>query len=560
LACRIKTREDRVTYKPSPQPTTSRSALTEELIARKATDLARWEDGANLATQWDGRAKLAAELIGSEARRVLDLGAGAMTLRSFLPAACDYVPADVARRSDDCLVIDLNQQQFPAGAFDVVTFLGVLEYIHDPAWPLRMAAGAAAGLVVSYCTEVSGDTAYRRGLGWVNDFTKDQFEALLRQAGWRIEACGLYKQNAANAQYLWKCARAAAPQASVHGGATPGLGGLEDLPQKDFVVISPYPVDPRTSKKPNMGDGFILNSALKLIGARPTEVFSSRLPISASDLERINASRLVLVAGANTLKSAFEITPNFTPELLARIRTPVALFGIGHYGVAEATAQPLDPPSEAVVREILRRFPYVSARCDASARYLGDSIPDLADRVLMTSCPVVHDVDGLHGGFARKDVYDQLVCTVTDRGAMAAQAAILQVAPRLFPARRRILALHQDYGNKPLWDLAQSLGYEVFRGDRHEDFLDLYHGTDIHLGNRVHAHLKCLSQGVRSFLTPFDLRQAYFAESLDFPLITRAPDAVFETYDFRRVEARIAAARPQMDTFVEAIRSVLDGH
>jgi hypothetical protein len=542
-----------MTFRPSPRSTSARTSATEDLIAKKATDLARWSDGANLATQWDGRAEIAGRLIGPAARRVLDLGAGAMALRSFLPEACVYLPADVAKRSDDCLVIDLNQQQFPDGDFDVVTFLGVLEYIHDPAWPLRMAAKAAPGLVVSYCTNSSGDTAYRRGLGWVNDFTEAEFEALLAETGWRIESRTDYKRNAKNVQYVWKCARATTR-------ATVGATSLADLPQKDFVVISPFLVDPATSKKVNVGDGFIMDSALRLIGARPTQVFSSRVPISAQDLEAINASRLVLVAGANTLKSAFEITPNFTPQLLAQIRAPIALCGIGHYGVAQATARPLDPPSEAVVREILSRFPYISVRCGASARYLRESIPDLADQVLMTGCPVSHAVDGVDRGFALKDTYDTLVCTVTDRGDMNAQTWLMRDAPQLFPSRRRILALHQDYGNKPLWDFARSLGYEVFTSPRYEDFLDLYRDADVHLGNRVHAHLKCLSYGVRSFLTPFDLRQVFFSESLDFPLITQAADPALQTYDFGRAKARIEAAAPQMDAFVDAVRSVLDGH
>jgi len=540
-----------MTFRPPPRSTNTRSSLTEDLIARKATDLARWSDSANLATQWDGRAEIAAGLIGGEARRVLDLGAGAMTLRGFLPATCAYVPADVAKRSDDCLVIDLNQQQFPQGEFDFVTFLGVLEYIHEPAWPLQMAAKAAPGLIVSYCTDNSGDTGYRRGLGWVNDFTEAEFEALLVQEGWRIQSRTLYKRSANNTQYVWKCERAAA-RAPVVGGR------VRDLPQRDFVVISPYPVDPATTKKVNMGDGFIMDSALKLIGAQPTRVFSSRLPISAEDLKTINAARLVLVAGANTLKSVFEVTPNFTPQLLEQIRAPIALCGIGHYGVAQATAQPLTPPSEAIVREILRRFPYVSVRCEASALYLRDSIPDLADRVLMTGCPVSYPVDGVDRGFARKEVYEKLVCTVTDRGDMKAQTWLLREGPRLFPSKRKILALHQDYGNKPLWDFAKSLGFEIFASQDYEDFLDLYRDADIHLGNRVHAHLKCLSYGVRSFLTPFDLRQLFFAQSLDFPLITQASDPALQTYDFGRARARIEAARPQMDTFVEAVRSVLD--
>jgi hypothetical protein len=342
------------------------------------------------------------------------------------------------------------------------------------------------------------------------------------------------------------------------GRMTPPDFGLERLPQKDFVVVTPYLVDPTTAKRMNVGDGFIMDSALKLIGARPSRIISSRLPITDDDLAAINAGKLLLVAGANTLKTSFEITPNFTPELLSRITVPVALCGIGHYGVAAATAEPLDAPSRAIVAEIARRFPFISVRCDASAAYLHGSAPDLADQVAMTSCPVALPVDGVDKGFERKPVYDQLVVTVTDRQFVQEQAQLLPAVNGVVQASRKVLALHQDYRNQALWDFARAQGYGVFVSDRYEDFLRLYAETDLHIGNRVHAHLKCLSFGVRSFLTPFDLRQQFFAESLDFPLLTQLPSPILDDYDFGRARARIAAARPQMDRFVAAVRAVLE--
>jgi hypothetical protein len=333
--------------------------------------------------------------------------------------------------------------------------------------------------------------------------------------------------------------------------------GLDHLPQKDFVVITPFLVDPATAKRVNIGDGFIMDSALRLIGARPIKAISSRLPISRDNLALINASKLVVVAGANTLKSSFEITPGFTVDLLDRIKVPVALFGIGHYGVAAATAQPLDPPSQAVVCEILQRFPFISVRCDASAQYLTSSVPELGDQILMTSCPVVHPVEDVDAGFAKPAPCEQFVFTITDRGALEPQARLMKHAAGFFEARRRVLALHQDYGNAALCDFARSLGYEVFSSSSYLDFLELYRRTDLHLGNRVHGHLKCLSYGARSFLTPFDLRQAFFAQSLDFPLITEIPNAAFDDYDFGRVAARVRSTRPRMDRFLQSVRAVL---
>jgi hypothetical protein len=93
-------------------------ARTEELIARQDSDVERWRQKANLATQWDERARIAATLIGAGPCRVLDLGAGHGAPR-VSGSGCQYTSADIAKRSDDCLVIDLNKHEFPRDDYDV---------------------------------------------------------------------------------------------------------------------------------------------------------------------------------------------------------------------------------------------------------------------------------------------------------------------------------------------------------------------------------------------------------------------------------------------------------
>jgi hypothetical protein len=329
------------------------------------------------------------------------------------------------------------------------------------------------------------------------------------------------------------------------------------LPQADFVAITPYLVPPGP-KKVNVGDGFILDSATKLLGMRPAKTFSSRLPLDDAAIEQINASRCLVAVGANTLKDHFELAPGFTRTTLERIRVPVVLMGVGHYGVPDLT-RGLTPASVALLRAFLERFALMSVRCDASWRYVTQSLPDRAPAILMTSCPVAHPTDGIDGGFARKARYRQLVVTITDREQIEQQLPILNAARLLFPAERSIFALHQDYGNAALNAYATELGYEVFRSDNCAAFIDLYAAADIHFGNRVHAHLKCLANGAVSFLTPFDLRQAYFAESLDFPLITEVPDKAFAEYDFQRFVRRREAASVAMAQFVSALQALIRG-
>lgn len=328
------------------------------------------------------------------------------------------------------------------------------------------------------------------------------------------------------------------------------------VPPANYSAITPYLLPAGLPKKVNVGDGFILDSVVKLIGKAPRHAFSSRAPLSGADIEKINETRFLVAAGANTLKDDFELAPGFSLQTLDRIKVPVILMGVGHYGVPAVT-QGLLPQSKVLFSAFLERFPYMSVRCDASRCYVVSAMPERAASILMTSCPVVYPVEGLDGGFQRKDRYRQLVVTITDRSHLQEQLPILPAAAQLFPAERRILALHQDYDARDLWAFAERQGYEVFRSERYQDFIDLYRRTDVHFGNRVHAHLKCLSLGAVSFCTPFDLRQSYFAESLDFPLIAKLPSNDIAQYDFGRAVARREAARQNMEKMLGAIDGLL---
>lgn len=327
-------------------------------------------------------------------------------------------------------------------------------------------------------------------------------------------------------------------------------------PSASYSAVTPYLLPKGSPKKVNAGDGFILDSAVKLIGRSPRHTFSSRAALGDAEIEKINETRFLVAVGANTLKDEFELAPGFSLQTLARISVPVILLGVGHYGVPSMT-QGLSAQSKALFAALLERFPYISVRCDASRRYVVDALPERAAGILMTSCPVVYPVDGVDHGFPRKDKYRQLVVTITDRAHLEQQLPILPAAARLFPAERRILALHQDYEARQLWTFAERQGFEVFRSQRCQDFVELYRATDVHFGNRVHAHLKCLSLGAVTFCTPFDLRQAYFAESLDFPLIAGLPSEEIATYDFGRAVRRRELARRNMDKMLAAIDGLL---
>jgi hypothetical protein len=195
-------------YRTPPLPTSERARATEELITRNATDLSRWSEIDSLATQWDARAALAADWIPADVR-VLDVGCGAMALGNVLKPGCSYFPADLVKRGAGCFVVDLNRKQFPPGQYDWVSFLGVLEYVHEINWPLECARKAAPNLLVTYCSYTEGAIALRRGMGWVNDLTAPQFEAALTASGWRILRQRQVKRGPTNIQLMYANERAA---------------------------------------------------------------------------------------------------------------------------------------------------------------------------------------------------------------------------------------------------------------------------------------------------------------------------------------------------------------
>ena len=321
-----------------------------------------------------------------------------------------------------------------------------------------------------------------------------------------------------------------------------------------YSAITPYLVPNNLLKKVNIGDGFIMDSSIKLIQKKPKFIFSSRVPLTDKDIEKINTTKSLIVMGANTLKDNYEITPNFNLEVLNKIKVPIVLMGIGHYGVESVTSNGLDANSFNLVKEINNRFPYISTRCNFSYDYLKRSGID-DQSVLNTSCPVIYSVDEVNKQFSKTN--QKIVVTITDRIHIDKQIGLFHFVKENFKDSNLIASFHQNYNNNELDKYLKNLGFEIFKSEQYEDFIELYKETDLHIGNRVHAHLKCLSLGVRSFLTPFDLRQLYFSKSLDFPLINKLPDNILETYNFDNFKFKQNEYKLNMDKFIHKVKEFI---
>ncbi len=328
---------------------------------------------------------------------------------------------------------------------------------------------------------------------------------------------------------------------------------LKNLSVKPFSVITPYKIPSFLNKKVNAGDGFIYDSSIKLIGYNPKYVFSSRETLNEEKIQQINSTKLLIVTGANILKDNLEIISGFNIETLKKIKVPLALMGIGHYGLNQTNKYGFDRDSKKILKEILTRFPLISVRCKGSYNYIATFFNEITKSILNTSCPVIFELDNIFNNFKKREKYNQLVTTITDRSNLKQQLPILHFAKNFFNSKNKILALHQDYENKNLETYANDLGYKIFKSSNYEDYLNLYKKTDLHFGNRVHAHLKCLSMGIPSFCTPFDLRQFYFSESIGLPLVKDDKHKNLKEFNFNKFILHQSQSKKIMDDFVSQI-------
>ena len=333
---------------------------------------------------------------------------------------------------------------------------------------------------------------------------------------------------------------------------------LKNLSVKNFSVITPYKIPRFLNKKVNAGDGFIFDSSIKLIGYNPKHVFSSREELDEEKIKLINSTKLLIVTGANILKDNLEIITGFNTKTLKKIAVPIALMGVGHYGLNKTNRYGFDKDSKNILKEIVTRFPLISVRCNGSYRYVKTFFREITKNILNTSCPVIFRLDNKFKNFKKKNNYNQLVTTITDRSNLKQQLPILHFAKNFFNSNNKILALHQDYENENLETYANNLGYKIFKSSNYMDYINLYKKTDLHFGNRVHAHLKCLSMGIPSFCTPFDLRQFYFSETIGLPLVVDDKDKNLKEFNFDNFILHQSKSKNIMDDFVYEILKIIE--
>jgi hypothetical protein len=342
-----------------------------------------------------------------------------------------------------------------------------------------------------------------------------------------------------------------------------------------YALVSPYLVPPSQAgrKVPNIGDGFILRAIERLLKPRaPMARYSPRAtppPLAQAVMQQ---ARDVVLAGANQLDDRYSVWPGMTAEQLLQGAWRFVIFGVGLNG-DPARNQCMSEGTRAILEAIHQRSEYSSWRCPATIRYLQRELPHLADRFVMTGCPVLIDqplLDGQRFHAGERSV----AVTATERGDFwARETAVIDRVARRFPRARRYFVVHQDFCAKPMLErwgdrlrgrsviadpakalalrrYAASRGYQVLVPDTADVAAAIYETIDIHVGSRLHAHLLFLSRNRRSWLVPVDGRALGMAEAFPFPLVTASAPEPDWNFDFEPLRTRVRAAHDDMQRFL----------
>jgi hypothetical protein len=162
-----------------------------------ATDFSRWSNVSEFEPEWAERSQLIARLV-PKGSRIIELGAGAQLLKTYLHPSCTYYAADLFDRGhENTIVFDLNSRPLPSLKHlkpDVLVLAGVLEYIADVRGFVDWLSDQTKVCIASYeCASTRQTTLgriaenmRRAGAGWVNTFTAPELTGLFESGGFGV--------------------------------------------------------------------------------------------------------------------------------------------------------------------------------------------------------------------------------------------------------------------------------------------------------------------------------------------------------------------------------------
>lgn len=164
------------------------------LMITKQSDYVRWSKKESLFSSWNERTILLSKYIKPNSV-VFEFGAANLFLKDYLPINCTYLHADLVKRNDETMVIDLNKELPHLPISNYMVFSGVLEYIFDVKLIIKYCSAFTNNILFSYATfDQFPNTNNRRFNGWVSDVKEIEFIKLADEINFEIKVIGVWKK------------------------------------------------------------------------------------------------------------------------------------------------------------------------------------------------------------------------------------------------------------------------------------------------------------------------------------------------------------------------------
>jgi hypothetical protein len=286
-----------------------------------------------------------------------------------------------------------------------------------------------------------------------------------------------------------------------------------------------------TGTKKNAGDFLIVHSARRLIERFAPVSDCCELPawLPVDDkLETINSAKALILCGGPAIQHGLGTRIYPIIPVLDRIKVPIVAFGLGWkaspgdaYDMEHFTLPSLARP---LLDRLANDFPYAGCRDVLTCRILQRHG---CENATMTGCPSWYDPDFMETAFEPVSAPSKILFTPAEHPMFRAQSmAVMETVCSLFPQAQIVCSFHRGWtadaytptknadNARLLKERAETLGMEVLDVSGSVEGMLGYDRFDLHIGYRVHAHLKMLSMRKPSVLLCEDGRARGALESM----------------------------------------------
>lgn len=319
-------------------------------------------------------------------------------------------------------------------------------------------------------------------------------------------------------------------------------------------------INPKLTSK-NVGDFFIENGAKQIVQYDPASSIDidPRCPLTKSDIEKINACQVAVIAGTNLWYSSVEKDGRWmiSADDIKKIKIPIVPLGVGTT-VHRGQTVKFDKQSQYLLELIHASCNEASVRDPVTYELMRQSS---INNVRMTGCPTLYSSLNSQWQLNKKPS-DHVVLTVRkgqNRNVKAVIAELLKQSKHLTIAAQKKQDLFCAGGKFPFFSKKTDYLYE-FNLKPYQDMVsDAYgaigwrlHGNMFHLaaGNPVRFFANC--SRVRSFCEAFSLPYIYAedGEHISKHELASAVDMFLNDHDYSRFQEKYVFYFNEMKDFL----------